>query len=109
MRTPSVKTLSAVFPDPKAAKRVLQMTRAELIATPQGAALWRACYHPPTTDAVRMEILNELAGTHGVEGFQLRDDSWVEYLNAGDIYATTLLLVRGKYRVGCWGDIAKRN
>ena len=50
-------------------------------------------------------------GTFGVEriakGHNQRSPA-IEYLNAGDTYATTLLYVRGRFRVGCWGDIVER-
>jgi hypothetical protein len=36
-RTPSIKTLSAVFDDPAHAKRILRMSRAQLLETPAGA------------------------------------------------------------------------
>jgi hypothetical protein len=53
-------------------------------------------------------VLNELAGTHGIESFETRRDGWCDYLNAGDTYAPTLVWFRGKYRVTTWGDIAER-
>ncbi len=50
-------------------------------------------------------------GTFGVEhigrGKNSRSPA-IEYLNAGDTYATTVLFVRGQFRVGCWGDIVER-
>jgi hypothetical protein len=49
-------------------------------------------------------------GTFGVEGIRGHNDQSpdIEYLNAGDTSETTLLYVRGKFRVGCWGDIVER-
>ena len=32
----------------------------------------------------------------------------ITYLNSGDPYTLTLLRVRGRFRVGCWGDIVER-
>lgn len=115
-RLPSIKSLRAVFGDnAKQARAILEMSRSELLELPEGAARARECYHPPATWDIRMTCLNALAGTYGVESFQLdngdawsRDAASCEYLNAGDTYATTLLRVRGKYRVGCWGDIAEK-
>lgn len=50
-------------------------------------------------------------GTFGVEyipqGHNRRSPE-IEYLNAGDTYAATLLYVNGRFRVGCWGDIVER-
>jgi hypothetical protein len=50
-------------------------------------------------------------GTFGVEyipeGHNKRSPA-IDYLNAGDTYETTLLYVRGRFSVGCWGDIVER-
>lgn len=110
-RTPSIKTLREVFGDRAAeAKKILRMTRAELLETPAGAARERECFHPPATSDLRMTVLDALAGTYGVEAFRTtrRGGYWCEYLNAGDTYAATLIRFRGHYRVACWGDIAER-
>lgn len=52
-------------------------------------------------------------GTFGVEGFSLSPDSGVQYLNAGDTYARTILfrsasLNVGRWSLGSWGGIAER-
>lgn len=107
-RLPSVKTLSRVFSDPKAARRVLEMKHAELSETEAGYARIRECYSPPAWSDVRMHVLDRLAETYGVEAFQTRESGWVEYLNTGDPYAATLIYRRGRYIVGCWADIAER-
>lgn len=107
---PSIKTLREVFGDnAKQARAILEMTRAQLEQRPECAARVAECYHPPETADLRMTALNKLAGTYGVEAFQVRNGDWCEYLNAGCTYATTLLRFRGRYRVGCWGDIAERH
>jgi hypothetical protein len=110
MPIPSVRTLRAVFGDnaPRA-RAILEMTRAELEATPAGAARVRECYTSPTTPDVRLHVLDDLAGTYGVEAFETRHDGWCDYLNAGDTYAPTLVRFRGRYRVTTWGDIAERH
>ena len=106
---PSVRTLSEVFGEnAKAARAILEMSRRELEQLPAGAARIAECYNPPATSDLRMECLNALAGTHGVEAFETRRDGWCEYLNAGDTYAATVVRFRGRYRVACWGDIAER-
>lgn len=109
MNLPSVKTLRDVFGDnARAARRVLEMTRADLEATPAGAARIAECWHPPATCDVRMTVLDTLAGTHGVEVFNTRRHGPCYYLNAGDTYTVTLVYFRNRYRVACWGDIAER-
>lgn len=108
-RSPTVKALVAVFGDKaREAKRILRMSRTELAALPAGEARIRECYHPPATSDVRMECLNALAETHGVEAFKVRNGDWCEYLNGGDTYTATLVHFRGSYRVASWGDIAER-
>lgn len=50
-------------------------------------------------------------GTFGVEGIEAGKGSRspaIDYLNTGDSYELTLLHVRGRYRVGCWGDYVER-
>ena len=32
----------------------------------------------------------------------------IHYINLGDTYRTTLMFVRGRWVVGCWGDIVER-
>jgi len=106
--TPSIKTLRAIFGENAAkAKEILLMTRAQLVATPTGAARVAECYHPPETRDIRMECLNALGDFHGVECFETSAGSCM-YLNAGDTYALTLVRFKGAYRVKCWGDIAEK-
>jgi hypothetical protein len=108
-RLPSVRTLRAVFGDnAKQARAILEMTRSELEALPAGQYRVQECYNPPATSDLRLTCLNALGETYGVEALQVRDGTWCEYLNAGDPYQTTLVRLRGRYRVACWGDIVER-
>jgi hypothetical protein len=108
-RLPSVRTLRAVFGDnAKDARKVLEMSFAELCETIHGAARIAECYHTPSVSDVRMHVLDALAGTHGVETFDTRK-GYCTYLNAGDTYAPTLVRFQGSYRVTTWGDIAERH
>ena len=110
--TPSIKKLREIFGANAAdAKRILQMTRAQLLTLPAGAARERECYNPPQTWDIRMECLNELGDFSGVEGVDITvqgERVGVEYLNAGDTYTPTLVRFNGRYRVSSWGDIAER-
>ena len=109
-RLPSVRTLRVVFGNrAREARAILEMPRSRLEALPAGAARVRECYHPPATSDLRLTCLDALGETFGVESFQLRDGSYCDYLNTGDTYTPTLLLVRGRYRVACWGDIAEKH
>jgi hypothetical protein len=109
-RLPSIRTLRSVFQHrAPEARRILEMTRAELEAHPVGAARVAECYHAPTTRDLRMAALNSLdSGLYGVEGFVIGrrngDADTVWYLNAGDTYTPTLVFWAGAYRVESWGD-----
>jgi hypothetical protein len=111
---PSVKTLAEVFGDrARDARRILEMTRAELVELPTGAARVRECYHAPRTSDIRLRCLDAICdSTYGVEAFELTHGkyrgTWLEYLNAGDPYVATLVRVGGRYRVADWGDYAER-
>jgi hypothetical protein len=107
MNLPSIKTLSRVFGDQaKAARKILEMTRAELSETPAGAARLSECYNPPTTTDLRMHVLQALDnGLHGLEGIQNNEGYWLEYLNAGDTYAPTIMHWNGRYIVADLGTI----
>lgn len=56
-----------------------------------------------------MERVNEILGGHGVESLALADGTLVDYVNLGDTYATTLLLIGVSYFVGSWGDLVEEN
>jgi hypothetical protein len=60
-----------------------------------------------------MEMFNKLIGGYGIEA--LHDGEWFPYpdytyVNMGDTYTPTVIYKRrlGKYKVGCWGDIAEK-
>lgn len=107
-RLPSVKTLREVFADQAPqARKILEMSRAQLLELPAGAARAAECFNPPKTYDIRMHCLNAIASTHGIEAAENADGEYMDYLNAGDPYAVTLLYWRGSYRVACWGDIAE--
>lgn len=111
MRTPSVKTLSAVFTDAREAKRILTMDYAQLRQLPAAQERIAECLHPPKKWDVRMHCLNAIEpGLHGLESAQTASgDEWAEYLNAGDSYAPTLIYWRGNYRVQSLGDFVERS
>ena len=58
---------------------------------------------------IKLAHLDALARTSGVETIALGDNSFVDYLNTGDSYSVTLYRWRGRYYVGCWGDLAERH
>lgn len=108
-RLPSVRTLRAVFGEHATqARAILEMSRDQLAALPAGLSRVQECYNPPATSDLRMTCLDALGETYGVEAFQVRDGTWCDYLNVGDAYRSTLIRLRGRYRVACWGDIVER-
>lgn len=108
LSTPSIKALKLIFGNKAGdAKALLLMTREQLIQTKEGAKRVAECYHPPSTQDIRMECLNALGGFCGVEAFDTKAGECM-YLNSGDTYTPTLVRFRRSYRVCCWGDIAER-
>lgn len=107
MKTPSIKTLSAVFTDAKQAKKILQMTRNELLQTEAGKARDLECWNAPKTYDLRMTVLNALDdGLYGVEWLEADKGVYngALYLNAGDTYAPTLIYWNQAYRVQSVGE-----
>jgi hypothetical protein len=59
----------------------------------------------------RLSRIDRILKTHGVEYIAAGRNSKspaISYCNAGDTYATTILKVNGRFRIGCWGDIVER-
>lgn len=109
-RSPSIKSLESAFPGKgKELKTIFRMSREQLESLPAGEKRVRECYNPPDTSDIRLCCLDACAETCGVESFQTKRGEWVEYLNAGETYAPTIIRFRGNYRVECWGDIAERH
>lgn len=108
-RSPSIAAIESEFPGKgKLAKAIFRMRRAELETLPAGEARIRECYNPPTTSDIRLHCLDALLGTFGIEAFQTRNGTWVEYLNIGETYSPTIVRMNGHYRIASWGDIAER-
>lgn len=122
MKLPSVQTLSKITSYPKELRKVLELTSmAELqtmlgnpnypVKFPKTVAWIAQCYHYPRFHELKMSMADELCETCGVEYIAHGKGSKspaIEYCNAGDTYAVTLLYVNGAYRVGCWGDYVER-
>lgn len=59
------------------------------------------------TDEIKMYIANDLCEAFGVEYIPRGNNSRspaITYLNRGDSYKPTLLLINGYFKVGSWGD-----
>ncbi len=64
-----------------------------------------------TVDGTRMERIDMVLGTYGVEYIPEGHNSKsppIVYCNTGESYGTTILRVNGQFTVGCWGDIVER-
>lgn len=64
----------------------------------------RGYYRNPSTREIRRELINTLAGFHGIECLgQLKiSGERVYYCNAGDPYAPTLVFIGNRLIVSCW-------
>lgn len=131
MKTPSVKALVTTFKlTPAQAGLIKRLGNAadqganqlQVIVDaecPATAAYTRQCYSSPYDSygwrvTVALHAMDIILGTHGVEALDNPDDNmggaYIEYLNTGDSYATTLIYHPGvdALRIGNWGDIAER-
>lgn len=105
MRTPSIKTLRAIFgDDAPAAKRLLTASRETLLENETAKALEKSCYYAPSLARLRLATLDALGNFHGVESLESQRGEFAVYLNAGDCYAATLIRWRLNYRVQSIGD-----
>ena len=121
MNLPSVKTIKAQIERPyrlpegtaKAIRAILECKTVESVCALNVAAsrMFGSCYYRPTLQAVKLEAINDVMDGHGVEyipaGRNRRSPS-IEYVNVGDTYLDTVMWTRGRYVVGCWGDIVER-
>lgn len=114
---PSVKKLKEIAGDrAKELRKILEIRkRSELEAVlekyPATASWYRQCYHPMPLQVAKLSIASEITGDCGVEHIPAGRGSKppaIDYVNAGDAYAPTLMWCRGRYQVGCWGDIVER-
>ena len=118
---PSTKTLRDRIERPyrlpegtaKSIRAILECRTIEAVCELNGAAsrMFGACYHRPTLQSIKLEAINDLIDGHGVEyipaGSNHRSPA-IEYVNVGDPYLDTIMWTRGRYVVGCWGEIVER-
>lgn len=113
---PSIDTLTRrLRASPDIARKIREIIlgpapTAETLEYPKTAAWIRSCHNMPTPGERRMEAVNEVLGTHGVEaifqdGAGVFEPPLLTYCNAGDTYAHTIVRFRGgRYQVTSWGD-----
>lgn len=82
---------------------------------PSVAAWVRQCYNRPHMAELKLCALNEVLGGYGIEGACRRDcmRSGFSYVNFGDTYDTTVLLIREgdayRWQVSSFGDYLERH
>jgi hypothetical protein len=116
---PSIKTLREIANERAGELRTVLATTSrskleKLLDSgkyPVTASWYRKCPHPMAMNTAKLSVASEITKCHGVEfiphGKNAKSPS-IEYVNAGDSYATTLMWTRGRYVVCCWGDIVER-
>ena len=108
----------APFRQPVGMTRVQYLRRAHRYCASKFAELRRigiylTCHESyAIRDVLQLTELRFLdLGTSGVEyiapGKGKRSPE-ITYLNSGDTYAATILYIRGRFSVGCWGDVVER-
>jgi len=109
MRYPSIKTLSELFDDAKTARGIIDGTIDPCEASQSAREYERTCYHAPPRYMLKLYALNELGNFYGVESVEY-SGGFVEYLNAGDTYAATLLYrpdLCDRWQVSTLGDVVE--
>ena len=89
----SVREMIGARGDIRNARRVWRILRGDEDpeSVPETAEWVRQCYHRPSEDELRLHAADVLLGTHGVEGFELPDGSFLSYCNTGDSYGFTIV------------------
>lgn len=101
-RYPSLARIATVFETEdmaKMARKVMEMSRNEILRVEAGLIYEKSCHNPPPLHNIRMHVLNSLdPALHGVESVEIKGE-YGEYLNTGQMYAPTIILWRGNFRV----------
>ena len=84
---------------------------AEAFDKAEAAAVQAGIYPrtEPNLLQIKRQLLNNLAGFHGVEylGTHRRSGRHVSYCNAGDTYAPTLVFTGRRLTCAAWGDLVE--
>lgn len=111
MNTPSIKTILRAFPHiDRATARAIKNA---MIYDKEAPREW---FSNGTRIARQMHAINELLQFHGVEYAASSEDdtrtaAGLEYCNAGDMYAATVIYdrLKGRFLIATVGDIIERN
>jgi hypothetical protein len=110
MSFPSIKSIEAITTRENA-KLIREYMEKRSYREHPSYLSWRAqFYHAPKVYEAVLHFAGLLLETHGTESFETRKGDYVDYCNAGDTYAPTLMYHGGRcrYLVGDWGTIAER-
>lgn len=79
--------------------------------TAEDAAAIRKIWQTVPNRQEAREQIDKILRTHGVEylGTHKRSKQHLDYCNAGDPYATTIVFHGPRMVVQCWGDLAEKN
>jgi len=115
----SFAELARTAHDPLAAEKAVDIIKGTLDPeSVEATEDWvRQCFHRPRESALKMHALNALFDLHGVEAIHVQGE-WVDghygdivatYLNTGDTYAATIVLVSGtgEFLLTSWGDFVE--
>ena len=97
----------------KLIRKVWHTTRNDELETvfPAVKEFGRDWFNPPSFGQKKRWAVDRILRTYGVEhlGTHKRNGRYVDYCNAGDTYAGTILFIGRQLRVGCWGDLVERD
>lgn len=88
--------------------------QAKVIRSAMELAEYRIANDPAMQSAYRTDALNTINGIIGgcgierIEPGNNENSPGIRYVNMGDTYAPTVMVVRGRFCVGSWGDIVER-
>lgn len=106
---PSVATIGAIRGITRT--QAVAIRQAMHVYTMHKGGYTNMCPGTLTTKWGVLDRISDILNAHGVEyipeGKGKRSPS-ITYVNMGDTYDTTILVVNGRFRVGCWGDIVER-
>jgi hypothetical protein len=122
MKSYSVKRIAQLLSIDEGNARIIRaivrgdMDRAAILeACPSAERRERECYNTPPLADVQMYAIDGLIGGYGVESIEKPDssgcgryDDYIDFVNTGDTYSTTILRDGNKWWIGCMGDTVER-
>lgn len=94
-----------------------ELNRSALYALSPRVEKWaeQECCNRPSLREVAMQTINDIMNAHGIEGIEKPDahgdgrySDYIDYVNTGDTYSTTILRDCGRYWIGTYGDTVEK-